>query len=468
MGIEYSTAKWLAPASFIYDFAAQQYGLNSTPSMKDINDRNTSFWSPQPYFIGAFFAPQQLFQLAWLYRLWKLDPNKPKERAELDQIVSFVPYYTLGNICIGTWMFFWNSEQLKLSNVFVMINSLSQLYFIFTKLGPMNTSSTSSILTHINAKTFAGIGVLDFVHNISVAYYKDALPSTAIKVITGAGFAGLAAGSDWIFGGCLVYDLIALSVGQATLNNPEWSKMLGGFAVATAGIVGLRNYFIPPYVKEPGQYKTVDTYLVDTPTTEKDPESALEKDKDTILAAIQAQLHTPQETTTTLDLQDHSPTQQVILLRHRIESEDALHSHRMTTLQKTLHSEHQRHSTHALTFRERLIDLSTKQRDRLRASPKKLSPTKTRAIMAKDGEQKGGRQQKGSHVARWLEGLVSVSSISGIRESSDGSSSVEVVAAKDAKGKGKGIRIVSDAVEETAAIVDGDVERNGGEIGTHG
>ncbi|THW18227.1 hypothetical protein D6C98_09734 [Aureobasidium pullulans] len=235
MGIEYSTAKWLAPASFIYDFAAQQYGLNSTPSMKDINDRNTSFWSPQPYFIGAFFAPQQIVQLAWLYRLWKLDPNKPKERAELDQINNFVPFYILGNVCIGT-----------------------QLYFIFTKLGPMNTSSTSSILTHINAKTFAGIGVLDFVHNLSVAYYKDVLPTTAVKVVTGAGFAGLAACSDWIFGGCLVYDLVALSVGQAQLNNPDWSKMLGGFAVATAGIVGLRNYFMPPYVKEPGYDLTAD------------------------------------------------------------------------------------------------------------------------------------------------------------------------------------------------------------------
>ncbi|KAI5251970.1 hypothetical protein E4T42_03843 [Aureobasidium subglaciale] len=210
----------------------------------------------------------------------------------------------------------------------------------------------------------------------------------------------------------------------------------------------------------PRQYKMVGVYLGDTPTTEKFTENALEKDRDTILIAIHAQLHTPQKTTTTLDLQDHSPTQQVTLLRHRIESEDALHSHRMTTLQKTLHSEHQRHSTRALTFRERLIDLGTKQRDRLRTSPKKLSPTKSKAIVVRDGELGGGRQQKGSHVARWLEGLVSVSSISWIRESSDGSSSVEVVAAKDAKGKGKGIRIVSDAVEETAAVVDKDVERH--------
>lgn len=53
MGISHSTARYLAPASFIYDFAAQQYGINSTPSMKEIHDRNLSFFSPQPYFIAG-------------------------------------------------------------------------------------------------------------------------------------------------------------------------------------------------------------------------------------------------------------------------------------------------------------------------------------------------------------------------------------------------------------------------------
>ncbi len=61
--------------------------------MKDIHDRNQSFFSPQPYFIGGFFFPQQLFQLAWLYRLWKLDPKKPGERAELDQMGEYRPLY---------------------------------------------------------------------------------------------------------------------------------------------------------------------------------------------------------------------------------------------------------------------------------------------------------------------------------------------------------------------------------------
>lgn len=60
MGVSLSTARYLAPLSFAYDFALQQYGLNSTPNMMDVHERNISFWSPNPYFIGAFFFPQQL------------------------------------------------------------------------------------------------------------------------------------------------------------------------------------------------------------------------------------------------------------------------------------------------------------------------------------------------------------------------------------------------------------------------
>ena len=102
MGMSYSTAKWVAPVSFVIDFAAQQYGMLASPNMKDIHDANLSFFSPQPFFIAGFFFPQQLFQLGWLYRLYKLDPTKGKEeREELDQLVDFVPYYAVGNICIA-------------------------------------------------------------------------------------------------------------------------------------------------------------------------------------------------------------------------------------------------------------------------------------------------------------------------------------------------------------------------------
>ena len=102
MGITHSTARIVAPLSFAIDFAAQQYGMLATPNMKDVHDANLSFWSPQPYFIAGFFFPQQLFQLAWLYRLWKLDGSKSaKDKKEVEIMTDFVPYYAVGNLCIA-------------------------------------------------------------------------------------------------------------------------------------------------------------------------------------------------------------------------------------------------------------------------------------------------------------------------------------------------------------------------------
>lgn len=136
-------------------------------------------------------------------------------------------------------MFFWNANDLKTSNIFVIINTLSQLAYITTMLPPMNTKSTPSVLTHIVAKTFAGIGVLDLLHNTSAAYYRNVAPSTLVQVATGLGFGLAASQSDWIFGGCLVYDLVALSVGQ----EGRWGSILGAYAGVSAVIVGMRNWF---------------------------------------------------------------------------------------------------------------------------------------------------------------------------------------------------------------------------------
>lgn len=241
MGISLSTARYLSPLSFVIDFAAQQYGLLSSPNMKDIHDANLSFFSPQPLFIGAFFFPQQIFQLAWLWRLWKSNSQSALEDDAVNTMVDFSPFYIVGNLCIATWMIFWNASKLESSNIFVLINSLSQLYFMFARLPLMNLNSSTSVLTHIVSKTFAGIGVLDLLHNGSVAYFVNQQPSTAVKVLTGVGFGGLAACSDWIFGGCLVYDLVGLSVGQRAYGNEGWSNLLGLYAVGAAGIVAVRN-----------------------------------------------------------------------------------------------------------------------------------------------------------------------------------------------------------------------------------
>ena len=135
-------------------------------------------------------------------------------------------------------MLFWNSSNLVAAHGFVTVNTLTQLYYMTTRLKPMDTSSTSSILTHVVSKTFAGIGVLDFLHNGSVAFFKDEAPSAIVKVLTGVGFGAASLASDWIFGGCLVYDLVALACGQTG----SWRNLLGGYAAACAAIVGTKNW----------------------------------------------------------------------------------------------------------------------------------------------------------------------------------------------------------------------------------
>lgn len=95
----------------------QQYGMNiAKPNMLDIHNseyQRTIFWllyrqlpdlrlseypaafSPYAYAIPAFFAPQQIIQLVWLYRLCFA---KDASAEELSAATDFAPYYALGNI----------------------------------------------------------------------------------------------------------------------------------------------------------------------------------------------------------------------------------------------------------------------------------------------------------------------------------------------------------------------------------
>ena len=139
-------------------------------------------------------------------------------------------------------MFFWNSSDLRTSNLFVIANTFTQLFYTAFLLPPLDTRSTPSLLTHLVVKTFAGIGVLDLLHNTSAAYYVGVPASGLVKALTGLGFGAAACVSDWIFGACLVYDLVALSVGQTQYGEAGWGMLLAGYAVGTAGIVGLRNW----------------------------------------------------------------------------------------------------------------------------------------------------------------------------------------------------------------------------------
>lgn len=69
--------------------------------MKDIHDKYPAAFSPQPFAIAGFFTPQQVLQALWLRELWR--PQAQVEQGTL----RYVPWYTLGNVCIGVWMFLW-------------------------------------------------------------------------------------------------------------------------------------------------------------------------------------------------------------------------------------------------------------------------------------------------------------------------------------------------------------------------
>lgn len=103
MGIAYSKARWVALLSLAINLSAQVYGILSTPNMKDVHDANLSFYSPHPYMVGLVFFLQQLAQVAWLYRLFKINPKESAEKKyEAQLMVDYVPYLAVGNLCIAS------------------------------------------------------------------------------------------------------------------------------------------------------------------------------------------------------------------------------------------------------------------------------------------------------------------------------------------------------------------------------
>lgn len=128
-----------------------------------------------------------------------------------------------------------NSESFGASQTLVTVNTFSQLFYVMFILPPRTPDNT---LTHLVSKTFAGIGVLDFLHNGAVALYPGVAPSLTVKILTGVGFGMGTLVSDGILGSCLVYDLFSLYLGQIG----DWKTLLGVYTLGAAGIVGYRAF----------------------------------------------------------------------------------------------------------------------------------------------------------------------------------------------------------------------------------
>ncbi|GFZ50812.1 hypothetical protein JCM24511_08570 [Saitozyma sp. JCM 24511] len=246
MGVTLSTARIIAPLSFVIsvDFACQVYGMSSTPNMKDIHDRYPCAFSPQPFAIAGFFGPQQILQIIWLRELFR-QPNQVEKSA-----LRYAPWYALGNGCIALWMFLWTGDRMKAANVPVVINTLTQLYYMLFLRDPSPRSYQSMLTNAVNI-TFTGIGVLDIFHNTTAAYFPHIAPNLLTQIATVVAAPLSALSTPLLFGACIAYDLFGVAVGQHQLaqkalgaygggGGEGWARLLGGLGLGVAGIVGFR------------------------------------------------------------------------------------------------------------------------------------------------------------------------------------------------------------------------------------
>jgi len=246
MGVSLSTAQIIVPVSWVYNFAVNNWAiLVSDPNMKVVNDRNPGAFSPIPYAIGTWFGPQQILELLYIKELFYPSGGKVEQVS-----LSLAPCFALGNLMIGTWPFFWNAERLQLADLFVIVNTLQSLYWVYAKRAPRPNTWQQKLANAVGV-SFAGIGVLDFLHNTSIGFFTRQSPSTAVKWSALLGFPIASYLSPVSMGLSFVYNQVAIALGQWSLASGsldgfgggggyEWAKMMGLGAVATAAVVGLR------------------------------------------------------------------------------------------------------------------------------------------------------------------------------------------------------------------------------------
>ena len=169
--------------------------------------------------------------------------------------ISYVHVFAAG------WLFFWLREEFTASQVLVTINTVAQLAAV-ARLPPITPgSSRLMVLTHLVAKTFAGIGVLDLLDNGGVMGVRNSVPkcqtpsdycvaqryaappSKLVQGLTYALFPLATAASTPFFGLTLLYDVLGVCIGQRTVPGAGgWSTGLGWTAFAMGGIITIKAF----------------------------------------------------------------------------------------------------------------------------------------------------------------------------------------------------------------------------------
>ncbi|KAF8435639.1 hypothetical protein L210DRAFT_3550236 [Boletus edulis BED1] len=247
-----SVWRGIVSLSFLLNVACQlYYGLFATPSIKQVADAHHSAFSPNPYFITAFFIVQFIAQYFFVIGLFAVTttPDEPTLSERFFRFVRLTPasskstlvtrtnqiYYSpalaLGNLLHVVWTVLWMQEQFWSALPIITINTLLQ-FFAGVAFGPFDPrfNSEYDFPAHVISKLAAGVGCLGIIDTATTAAGYASPPSAAIQVLTVFLFVKLALIPElngfWLCS--ILFDLLALCAGQ-----PGWSSSLALAVVFT-------------------------------------------------------------------------------------------------------------------------------------------------------------------------------------------------------------------------------------------
>lgn len=174
------------------------------PVLPNLPPQDTAALIPSPLDLPESSTPQQLSSLA----------SKSRQRSRVRSTFTTSLFLSQHGHSSGT--------TLHTSNALVLTNILSYLLYLTTRLV---------------AKSFAGIGVFDLLHNASAAYFRGVPPSSAVKVATGLRVRGRREREQ--LGAWRVFGLRSCGGGGAE-RGVEGAA--GVYAVGAAGIVAARDW----------------------------------------------------------------------------------------------------------------------------------------------------------------------------------------------------------------------------------
>ncbi|KAF8203965.1 hypothetical protein BJ912DRAFT_220837 [Pholiota molesta] len=238
----------LAVASFI------SYVYSQTHILYLPSPEASQIYSPNEYFLIAYFVASVLLNICWLRQLffrwdyagdtmplafgWHDEEDtseliileKSPSHLSLSRIhglssaqVTCLPFHIAGSMFLTAWSLAWFSGYFLLSQFLLAGNLSVQLYTVFLLLHVDQDEFITPInyLTHLVMKTNAGLAVLFAWKNWGVIDHITS-PTVAEMINSGVIFLLMTVGSgpDPTVGLCLLYDLTALLFGQP--KNDPW------------------------------------------------------------------------------------------------------------------------------------------------------------------------------------------------------------------------------------------------------